>query len=128
VPLVLAVVSFAIAVFMTATGMYRHGTISSVVAATSILYLTLGMTWLPGYAISLVWFWYVTRHDKPLFPSIYWVPVIQSLLIWFPSLLLVDVPFTQKLRMLPAWAFASLILGYVWIAIVRAIFYFWKRR
>lgn len=127
-PLILAAVAFVLAVGLTAMSVPTAGTIRSTVAALSFVYLTLALAWLPAYAIALAWFWFATRNDEPLFPRLYWVPVIQTLFIWFPTIFFLDVPIAQKLRMLPSWGISSIVLGFIFIGLVRGIFYLWKRK
>ncbi|MEM8515128.1 hypothetical protein RCH14_004488 [Massilia sp. MP_M2] len=127
-PLILAVAAFILAVSLTAVSVPISGTLRSTVAALSFVYLTLALAWLPAYTIALAWFWITTRNDEAIFPRLYWVPVIQTLFIWFPTIFFLDVPTAQKLRMIPPWGIASIVLGFVFIGLIRGIFYLWKRK
>ena len=127
-PIILAVVAFILAVGLTATSVPTQGTARSTIAALSFVYLTIALTWLPAYSFALAWFWVKTRNDEVIFSRLYWIPVIQTLFIWFPTIFFLDVPIAQKLRMLPSWGIASVVLGFIFIGLIRGVFYLWKRK
>lgn len=127
-PFFLLVLTFVLAVSLTATSIPTVGTARSAIAASCFVYLALALTWLPAYSVALVWFWFATRNEEPLFSRLYWIPVIQTLFIWFPTIFFLDAPVEQKYGMLPYWALVSILLGFIFIALIRGLFYLWKRK
>lgn len=126
-PFALAGIAFILAVSLTATSVPTVGTARSAIAATCFVYLALALTWLPAYSIALTWLWFTTRNGESALSRLYWIPVIQTLFIWFPTIFFLDAPIEQKYRMLPSWGIASILLGFLFIGIIRGSFHLWKR-
>lgn len=129
IPFAIALVSFVLAVGLTAPGAPKLGTLRSTVAGLSYVYLTLGLMWLPAYGIACGWFWWSTRaSEQKLFTRLYTLPLVAALFVWFPALMFVAVPFTQRLRLFPVLALSAVLSGFLWIGLVRLMFYAWRRK
>lgn len=127
-PIVLAALSFAMAVTLPLLGAPQIGSMRSNLSGAAIVYLTLGFMWLPGYAIGCAWFWWRTRaHDDHLFASLYKVPLVAAALVWFPALVFTPTTLGQKVRMYPAMAISALMMMFIWIGLVRLILHLWRR-
>jgi hypothetical protein len=127
-PILLAAVAFVVAVSLTAFGVPKIGTARSTVAAMSYLYLTLSVMWMPGYGVALAWYWWITRDHDRLLQRLYKLPLVEAIFVWFPSLVFIDASMGQRLRMYAVFALTAVALGYVWIGLVRLMFYFWRRK
>jgi hypothetical protein len=128
IPLVMALVAFVIAVALTGFSAPTVGTLRSTVAGFAYVYLMLCLMWVPGYLISGAWYWWVTRDDESIaLDRLYTTPLIGALFIWFPTLLVAPATSAQKLQMFPMLALGALVAGYLWIGIVRLMFYVWRR-
>lgn len=127
-PILLTVVAFVVAVSLTAFGVPKIGTARSTVAAMSYLYLTLAVMWMPGYAIALGWYWWITRDHDRLLQRLYKLPLVEAIFVWFPSLVFIEATTAQRLRMYAVFALTAVALGYMWIGVVRGTFYLWRRK
>ena len=127
-PFAVLIIAFVLAVTLTAFGVPKTGTARSTIAALSYLYLTLAVMWLPAYCVALGWLWWATRAEETVFSRMYFLPLILALAIWFPALTFTDVPAAQRLRLYPGFALAAIASGYVWLGLVRLMFYVWRRK
>jgi hypothetical protein len=132
IPLVVAVVAFILAVGLTLDGAPKVGTLRSGVAAAAFIYLTLGMMWLPSYAAGCGWYCWSTKdhsHDaRKLLGRAYLIPLVSALFIWFPALAFSPGALSDKARLFPVFALSGVFGGYIWIGMVRGIFYLWRQR
>ncbi len=129
IPLVLTLVAFSIAVALTAFSVPTVGTTKSTVAGLAYVYLMMALMWVPSYLVGLAVFWWNTRHsdDKLLF-NLYIMPLVCALFIWFPSLVMGDATREQRMQMLVPLVGTGVILGYVWIGLVRLMYYVWRKK
>jgi hypothetical protein len=124
VPFAAALLAFIIAVALTAFGVPLVGTVRSSVAGFAFVYLTLCFMGLPAYGAGCVWYWWATRgDDSRLLMQLYALPLIAAVFAWFPGLAFIDAPLIQRARIYPTFAIPALIVGYLWIAMVRMIFF-----
>lgn len=131
-PLVIALVAFILAVGLTLDGPPKVGTVRSGIAAAAFIYLALAMTWLPSYFAGCGWYLWVTRkhpHDEnKLLSRLLLLPLVCALFIWFPALAFSPGAVSDKARLFPVFALSSVFGGYIWIGMVRGIFYLWRQR
>lgn len=129
IPLFLALISFAIAVALTGFSTPTIGTMRSTVAGYAYVYLMLCLMALPSYIISGAWFWWVTRGDDSIaLDRLYTTPLISALFVWFPALVVAPGQLGQRAQMYPMLAMTAIVVGYLWVALVRLCFYFWRRK
>lgn len=128
-PLLSALVAFLLAVALTGFGVPVVGTARSTVAGLAYVHLTLCVLTLPAYCAGLLWFWWITRaDDSRLLTRFYQLPLIAALFAWFPSVLITSTPLQEKLSALPMLAISTMLLGYLWIGLVRLIYFLWRRQ
>jgi hypothetical protein len=128
-PLLSALVAFLLAVALTGFGVPAVGTARSTVAGFAYVHLTLCILALPAYCAGLLWFWWITRADDArLLTRLCQLPLIAALFAWFPSTLMSSAPLREQLSALPMLAVSTLLLGYLWIGLVRLIYFLWRRQ
>jgi hypothetical protein len=128
-PWIVALAAFVLAIALTGFSVPTIGTMRSGIAATAYVYLTLGIMWLPSYSAGCIWWWWATRDDETrLMTRLYTLPLVAALFAWFPSLTFLNAPLVFRMKMYPALAVSGIIAGYIWIAIVRMVFYLWRRK
>lgn len=129
-PLLSLVPAFLLAVGLTAGGAPAVGTLRSGVAGLAYVYLTLCVMWLPAYGAGLLWFWWRTRDgdDDRLLGRLYLLPPVAALFMWFPSLAFIALPLLQKLKAYPMLGLSAVVAGYLWIGLVRLIYFIWRRQ
>lgn len=128
IPLILALVAFAIAVALTGFSTPIIGTTRSTVAGYAYVYLIFCLMAMPSYIISGAWFWWVTRDDDAIaLDRLLTTPLIGALFVWLPVLVVAPVPLAQKVQMYPMLALTAIVAGYVWVALVRLMFYLWRK-
>jgi len=118
-PFALAVLAFMLTFIASAVGKTAQGTLLFYLAAFSYAYLIACVMFLPAYAIGYCWYWWKTKNDdtdlvKPLF----WMPLIVAAFVWFPTVLFPQVSITGRIQVFLLLAGASLVIGYLWVAIV----------
>ena len=118
--LLMAVFSYASANM----GNIETGSIRFYLTALSFAGLALALTTLPPYAIGAAWYWWrTTKSLEAVRGSIYIIPVIAVLFCWFPSFLFTPlVGAHQKVQLFTLLAVTQLVLGYVWLFIVKNFF------
>ncbi len=129
IPLVLALIALLIAVSLTAFSVPKIGTSTSTIAGLAYVYLMLGLMWLPAYTVGYVFYWWSTRKsDDNLLFYLYLMPLVCALFLWFPTLVLVEISAAEKRSMIVPLIGTGLILGYIWIGLVRLMFYVWRKK
>jgi|SRR5471030_26226 len=127
-PGILMVIAFLIAIALTAFGVPTLGTLRSTVAAVAYLYLTLCVMWLPAYCIAFAWYWWASRDDAVLLQRLWFLPLVEALFVWFPSILFADIAHGQRIQVLMPFVLTAIVSGYVWVGLVRLLFYVWRRK
>lgn len=121
-PFALAVLAFMLAVITTAMGEMTQGTPRFYFAALSYSYLIACLMCLPAYAISYGWYWWKTRgYDADLGKPLLWMPLIAAAFVWFPAVLFPQLAGTERMQVFLLLAGSSLVVGYLWMAIVHFI-------
>jgi hypothetical protein len=131
IPFAAALLAFIIAVGLTAFGVPIVGTARSSVAGFAFVYLILCFIWLPAYGAACAWYWWATRgDDSRLLMQLYALPLIAAVFAWFPGLAFIDAPLLQRARIYATFAIPAIIVGYVWVGIVRLMFFSirWRKR
>jgi len=127
-PFALAALAFLLAVSTTAMGEMTQGTLRFYLAAFSYSYLVVGLMCTPAYAIGYVWYWWKTRgEDVDLGKPLLWMPLIAAAFAWFPAVLFPQLTGTGRMQIFLSLAGASLIAGYLWVAVVRFILRIWRK-
>lgn len=129
IPVGLALISFVIAAIASSFGEMTQGTLRFYVGAFSYAFVAGSFLILPAYLISLAWFWWSTKNDDHNMKRNLWLtPLVTCVFVWFPA---VALPKVSGIETMMKTYFLlvgiSLVLGYVWIAIVRAVLYFWRK-
>ncbi|HDS1733913.1 MULTISPECIES: hypothetical protein [Pseudomonas] len=133
VPLLAALVAFAIAVVAITMGEMTEGTPRFYAAALSFSALLLSVMLLPAYLLSLGWYAWWTRgaDHRRLRLGLWLAPLVALLFAWFPATLVPGLkPLGQDaidpLRTYLLAGALALILGYAWSVIVFVILRFWR--
>ena len=133
VPLLVALVAFAIAVVATLMGEMAEGSPRFYAAALSLSALLLSVMLLPAYLLSLGWYAWWTRdgdHQR-LRLGLWLAPLVALLFAWFPATLVPGLqPLGQDvvdpLRTYLLAGMLTLMLGYAWSVIVYLILRYWR--
>lgn len=133
VPLLVALVAFAIAVIATLMGEMAEGSPRFYAAALSLSALLLSVMLLPAYLISLGWYAWWTRDGdhRRLRLGLWLAPLVALLFAWFPATLVPGLqPLGQAaidpLRTYLLAGMLTLMLGYAWSVIVFVILRYWR--
>lgn len=127
-PFALAALAFLMAVITTAMGEMAQGTLRFYFAAVSYLYLVAFLMCCPAYAIGYGWYWWKTKGgDADLGKPLLWMPLIAAAFVWFPAVLFQQLTGTSKVKVFLLLAGASLVVGYLWVAVVRFILRVWRQ-
>lgn len=129
-PLLSVVPAFLLAVGLTAGGAPAVGTLRSGVAGLAYVHLTLCLMWLPAYGAGYLWFWWRSSDgdDASLMGRFYLLPLVAALFMWFPSLVFVAMPLAQKFKAYPMLGLSAVVAGYLWVGLVRLIYFIWRRQ
>ena len=127
-PFALAALAFLLAVITTAMGEMAQGTLRFYLAAFSYSYLMACLMCLPAYAIGYGWYWWNTKGgDVDLGKPLLWMPLIAAAFVWFPAVLFPQLTGTGRVQVFLLLAGASLVVGYLWVAVVRFILRVWRK-
>ena len=128
IPLATAIFAFGVAVATTASGEMAQGTTRFYLAAFAYSYLLACLTCLPSYAISYAWYWWSSKDsDSDIKKRLWLMPLVSTAFVWFPLVVLPDLNGVERFQTLLLLAFASLVFGYLWIALVRLILRLWRK-
>lgn len=130
-PFIVTAISFCITVGWVAFLSATHGDMSSRPLPTVIAYLvvTFSVMVLPAYTAGCGWWIWATRDENAnLVKQLWFLPLISTLFVWFPTLTMAEVEMTYRLQMFPVLIAISLLSGYIWIGLVRLAFYFWRQK
>jgi len=127
-PFALAALAFLLAVITTTMGEMAQGTLRFYLAAFSYSYLMACLMCLPAYAIGYGWYWWKTKGgDADLGKPLLWMPLIAAAFVWFPAVLFPQLTGTGRVQVFLLLAGASLVVGYLWVAVVRFILRVWRK-
>ncbi|KGT55139.1 hypothetical protein NY96_13415 [Xanthomonas citri pv. fuscans] len=127
-PIIGVLLAFLIAVAVTAMGKMAQGTPRFYLVALSYTYLLASLMCMPAYAIGVGGYWWMTRNaEEKRIGYLWWIPVFSALWGWFPSVLFPqggDVGMGKLFVMMAGTVF---VLSLIWILVVRAVLYIWKK-
>lgn len=127
-PLMVLVVMFAFAVFVTVGESLTHGSAKFFAAAFSYVYLAASAMAMPGYLVGVIWFWWRTKADHERITAELWkVPLIAAAFSWFPSTLYPGVATAERINLFVMMVFVVGGASLAWICAVRGYFYLWRK-
>lgn len=133
VPLLGALLAFAVAVVTTLMGEMVQGSPRFYAAALSYTLLVLCVMLLPAYLASLGWYAWWTRKGsaRRLYLGLWLAPLIALMCAWFPATLFPDLQPLGQAHINPVRTYLlagalTLLLGYSWSAVVCLLLRFWR--
>jgi hypothetical protein len=129
IPVGLALMSFVIAAIASSFGEMTPGTLRFYFGAFSYAFVAACFLILPAYLMSFGWFWWSTKNDDQNMKRNLWLtPLVTCVFVWFPAVALPKVSGIETmLKTYILLVGISLVFGYLWIAIVRSVLYFWRK-
>lgn len=80
------------------------------------------------FAIGYGWYWWKTRgDDADLGKPLLCMPLIAAAFVWFPAVLFPQLTGPDRVQVFLLLAGASLVVGYLWVAVVRFILRVWRK-
>jgi hypothetical protein len=91
----------------------------------SYSYLVVCVLALPAYAIGYIFYWWQSSVNNLVKPLL-WFPMVWAGFVWFPSIFVPQLNNRDQFEVYVMLAIGCLILGYLWVGIVRLILRAWR--
>ncbi|MBK4987432.1 hypothetical protein IAE36_000311 [Pseudomonas sp. S36] len=132
-PLLGALIAFAVAVITTLMGEMAQGSARFYIAALSYTLLVLCVMLLPAYVAGLAWYaWWTRAGDEGrLLRGLWLAPLVAVMFAWFPAAFFPGLQPLGQASADPVRTYLlagalTLLLGYAWSVVVYMIMRFWR--
>lgn len=124
IPLIMGIITFILGMIFMATGSARTSQFVLYMSIISLLITTSAFIFAPSYIISiLVYIFLVKKMNKDRFKALWFIPIMQALISWFPSFL--KVPASQRTyTSFFGLMFVTLLISIIWVGIIHLVYIF----